>query len=247
MNEPLLKYTVLENKYISNKDVYESVLCDCLNQCPNMIEMVGSEFCLIKEQSNGQSDIRADKSEYEIDFKMMIAESYKEFLDRTAPITVEIVPGVKIYSLPPKLSKKVLLLWNYCKDMTDERLEQFRHQKDMDAKNVVHFFDKVINCPKNILIFMPIYFETIQNVLLNEKQFEIALEELSSSTKYVFDFRSTNQNGYQTFLVYLQKVSNNEIYFVISEFTEQGLRLIDRVNMFSLKTVLQIKEENAIF
>ena len=51
-----------------------------------MIGLCGGNFSLIKDQCNKQPDVIADNSGYEIDFKMMISETLKEFQSRTALI-----------------------------------------------------------------------------------------------------------------------------------------------------------------
>lgn len=131
--------------------------------------------------------------------------------------------------------------------MNEESLQQLRLQKNSEAKGVLHFFDKVINCPKNILIFLPIYYETIDKSLLVEEQSEIIFNELSDTLKYIYEFRKEHQPNLKTYLVYLEKLQKDCTNFVISEFTEYGLAYIDSVDMFSLKTVLRIKIQNTIF
>lgn len=247
MNDSLLKYIVLENYYIASKVVYEPILCECLNSSSKMIELSGGRFSLVLEQNNKQPDVRAENTGYEIDFKMAIAESYKEFLSRTAPIIQEIAPGVKAFCPQPKLTKKVLLLWNCCRNMSEEKLHQLRSQNDMESKNVCHFFDKVINCSKNILLYLPICFETVREDLTAEEQIETIFRELSDTTQFIFEFRANQQSVFDTYLVYLVRTSKNSQYFVISKFTESGLYYIDNVDMFSLESISKLRANNTLF
>lgn len=247
MNESILKYTVLKNYYIANKKVYEHILCECLNKSTKMQSICGDTLTPITNQSSGQSDVIAKKTGFSIDFKMMIAESYKEFLSRTAPIAQHLAPGVLAYATPPQLNKKVLLLWNCCRNMTEECLNELRLCKGEESKNVLHFYDKVINCSKNILIYLPVCYETLEQGLTDEERSAIIFSELSNTTKYIYTFRMQHQPDYKTYFVYLEKFSDCKINFVLSEFTSSGLSYIDSVDMFSLETVLQAKNENAIF
>lgn len=106
MREPILKYTVMKNCYIANKTVYEAILCECLNKSVEMLKIGGGEFLLITEQGSGQPDVIVESTGYTIDFKMMISETYKEFMSRTAPVIQEFIPGVRAYSKPPSFRKK---------------------------------------------------------------------------------------------------------------------------------------------
>ena len=163
--DSLLEYSFLEHFYTSSKDVYETIICECLNKSENMAQLTGGSFSLIKEQSNKQPDVASQVTGYSIDFKMIIAESLKEFQSRTAPIIQEIVPGVKSIIKPPSFKKNVLLLWNCCRNMNEERLEKLRNRRDTESKAVTHFFDKVLLTKKNILLFLPVYFSTVNKSL----------------------------------------------------------------------------------
>ena len=179
---------------------------------------------------------------------MMISETLKEFQRLTAPIVQEIAPGVKSLHIPNPLEKKILLLWNCCRDMTNEKLQHLRTKKDMEAKAVTHFFDKVISTKKNILLFMPIYFATVDKNLLPQEQHDAIFEELSSSTKFIYEFREKHFNGFDTFIIYVVHIpQTNEFYFVIAKFTPTGLEYIDKVPMFSLTSISTLKEENSFY
>lgn len=248
MNKAILEYGFFQHFYISDKSTYETILCECLNASKKMVEFYGGKFSLINEQSNGQSDVIAESTNYEIDFKMMISESLKEFQSRTAPIVQELASGVKAISKPEKLQKKVVLIWNSCRNMNSKKLQKLRSENDIEAKAVTHFFDKVINKKKNILLFVPVYFSTVDKSLSVEEQHEQTFKELSSSMQYIYDFRSKNCSGYDTFLVYVMNIpQRHEFIFVISIFTPNGLELIDKIQMLSLKSVFTLAIDNKYF
>lgn len=52
----------------------------------------------------------------------------------------------------------------------------------MEAKAVTHFLDKVINKQKNTLLFVPVYFTTVDRTISSKEQYDQAFKELSSST-----------------------------------------------------------------
>ncbi len=124
MENAILQYDFFPHYYTSNKDIYEPILCECLNKSKKMIDLCGGKFSLIKNQCNKQPDVIADNSGYEIDFKMMISETLKEFQSRTAPIAQEIAPGVKAFHNPPQLKKKVVLIWNCCRNIHPSQLRR---------------------------------------------------------------------------------------------------------------------------
>ena len=248
MNNSILEYSFLQHFYIADKNTYETILCECLNNSKKMLNISGGKFSLIKEQSNGQSDVKAANTGYELDFKMMISESLKEFQSRTAPIIQEIAPGVKSISKPPQLKKKVILIWNCCRNMSEKRLQELRNQKDMEGKAVTHFFDKVINQNKNILLFIPVYFTTVNKNISFEEQYENVFNEISSSTQFIYEFRNKHCTGYDTFLVYIVNIpQNKEFSFIICKYESEGLKFIDKVRMFSLKSTISLAIDNEIF
>lgn len=248
MSDAILEYGFLQHFYIADKNTYETILCECLNNSEKMLNISGGKFSLIKEQSNGQSDVKADNTGYELDFKMMISESLKEFQSRTAPIIQEIAPGVKSISKPPQLKKKVVLIWNCCRNMTEKRLQGLRNQKDMEGQAVTHFFDKVINQNKNILLFIPVYFTTVNKNISPEEQYANVFNEISASTQFIYEFRNKHCTGYDTFLVYIvNNPQNKEFNFVITKYESRGLEFIDKVRMFSLKSTLSLAVDNEIY
>ena len=241
MENAILQYDFFPHYYTSNKDIYELILCECLNKSKKMIDLCGGKFSLIKNQCNKQPDVIADNSGYEIDFKMMISETLKEFQSRTAPIAQEIAPGVKAFHNPPQLKKKVVLIWNCCRNMDDARLQYLRTQKDMEAKAVTHFFDKVINTDKNILLFIPVFFTTVDQSLSAEIQYETIHKELSETTSYI----NEKCNNYDTYIVYAVNIPNKkEFSLIIAKFTANGLEIVDRVSFFSLESVQKLAIEN---
>lgn len=243
-----LKYNFIQHFYIADKETYEAILCECLNKSNKMIDLLGGEFTPISKQSEGQADVVAKKSQYELDFKMMISESLKEYQVHSEPIIEEITRGVKISCNPEPLKKKILLIWNCCRNLTAERLQELRQENDMEGKAVVHFFDKVINKKKHILLFIPVYFSTVEEELKPSEQFDAIFMELSITTQYIYEYREQNCKGYDTFIAYIANIlPKNEKFFVFAQFTRGGLVYIDKVAMSSLAKILKLKEENPHF
>lgn len=243
-----IQYTFIEQFYTTNKKTYEPILCECLNKSKTMTTLKGGNFELIKEQSDSQPDVVSLNSGYTIDFKLMIAESLKEFQNITAPVIYEIAPGCNIIGAQKSLTKKVLLLWNCCRNMNETRLTELRQRRDEEAKSVIHFFDKLLLTPKNILIFFPIYFSTVDKTLDVQTQFQSILDELSTTTEYFYQHRQKYCPKFDTFICYLVKISDNrEPYFIIAQFTNNGLNYIDTIPMFSLESISNLLADNAFY
>lgn len=243
-----LEYSFLEHYYTSDKHTYEKILCECLNKSENMEILTGGKFEPITDQFMKQPDVISQVTGYSIDFKMMISESLKEFQSRTAPIIQEITPGIKSISHQPTLRRKVLLLWNCCRNMTETKLNEHRNLKDGESKAIIHFFDKVLMTDKNILLFLPVYFSTVDKSISSQLQFDYIFEELSSTTNYIYEYRQQHCSSYDTFIVYIVKTTNNrEPTFVIAQFTENGLQHIDKIPMFLLDSTSKLLSENTIY
>lgn len=244
----LLEYRFLEHFYTSNKSIYETILCECLNKSQNIVDLLGGNFSIISDQYDKQPDVVSQDTGYSIDFKLMISESLKEFQSRTAPIVQEIAPGVRSIIKPNPLKREVLLLWNCCKNMTEERLNELRRKKNMESKAVIHFFDKVLLSKKNILLFLPVYFSTVDKSLSTQLQHEYIFEELSVSVNFIYKYRQQFCSNYDTFIIYIVKTTNSkETDFIIAQFTENGLKYIDKIPMFSLNSTAKLQTDNTIF
>lgn len=246
MRTPVIKYNFLEHFYIADKETYESILCECLNASEVMVSQFGGKFSVITEQSNGEADVKAEQSGYEIDFKLMISESLKEFQKHAAPVIDEIYPGVKCIAPGKHQQKKILLLSNACRDMTEGKLSSLRGMKDMESKAVLHFFEKVLKKNKNILLFVPAYFKTVDTNLTSEQQQKLIINELSVTTRFIVEFREKNCGSFDTYLVYLESVEQVN-YFVIAKFDSDGLLFVDRVRMKDLEIIRSLKEYNEIY
>ena len=243
-----IQYTFLEQFYTPNKKVYESILCECLNKSEKMTKLTGGNFELIKEQSDSQPDVVSLNSGYTIDFKLMISESLKEFQNITAPVIYEIAPGCNIIGAQKPLTKKVLLLWNCCRYMNEIRLTELRQRRDEEAKSVIHFFDKILLTQKNILIFFPLYFSTVDGTLDAQTQFQRIFDELSTSTEYFYQHRQKYCPEFDTYICYLVKIlDTREPYFIIAQLTATGLCYIDTIPMFSLENISNLLTDNTFY
>lgn len=248
MRTTVLEYMFLQDFFIANKGIYEQLLCECLNKSIQMSKFVGGNFTLIDNQENGQADVVSNDTGYEIDFKLMISETLKEYQVLSAPIIKELEPSIKAAYASKPIKKKVVLLQNACRDITEQRLNELRGKHDMESKAVVHFFDKVLNKPKNILLFIPLYITTINKDLSPEEQFDLILSELSQTMRYIYEFRHQKQSEYDTFLIYLINIPQcNQFELIITKFTAIGLDYIDTVPLFSLKTAVTLAQENIVF
>lgn len=118
----------------------------------------------------------------------------------------------------------------------------------MESKAVVHFFDKVLNKPKNILLFIPLYITTVNKDLSPEEQFKTILSELSQTMRYIYEYRHQKHAEYDTFLIYLINIPQyNQFELIITKFTALGFDYIDTVPLFSLKTAVSLARENMVF
>lgn len=247
MRKPVLEYSFFPNYYIAKKEVYKNWLCESINLSKKFTNSYGNNFELIKEQSNGQADVISKDTNYEIDFKLMISNTLKEFLSLSAPIIEEIAPGVKIYSQPRQIEQKAVLLQNSCRDINKDKLEKLRKRNDVESKEVIHFFDKVLNKSKNILLLIPLYITTIDKNLSPDEQLKTVFSELSDTLQYIYEFRCEKQPNYDTFLFYILNIpQNRKFYLVMSKFSSSGLILIDSISFFSLKSIISISEYNML-
>lgn len=245
MSSAILQYDFFPHYYIATKDVYETILCECLNTSDKAITLFGGKFSRILNQENKQPDVVVNNTNYELDFKLMISESLKEFQNITSPVVEEIAPGIKCYSNSKTLRSKVILLWNCCRNINEARLQTMRKRGDKEAKAITHFFDKVINQNKNILLFIPVFFSTVDKTLCVDMQYETIFQEISSTTEFIYKFRNNNQSGFDTFIIYVVNIpQDNEFTFVISKFTENGLEFIDKVRFFELESTRKLATEN---
>lgn len=92
--------------FIANKGVYEQLLCECLNKSNQMVKCFGGDFSLIENQENGQADVISKETGYEIDFKLMISETLKEYQVLSAPIIEEYAHCVKAFYTPKSIKKR---------------------------------------------------------------------------------------------------------------------------------------------
>ena len=101
---------------------------------------------------------------------------------------------------------------------------------------------------ENILLFIPVYFTTVNKNISSEEQYENVFNEISSSTQFIYEFRNKHCTGYDTFLVYIVNIpQNKEFSFIICKYESEGLKFIDKVRMFSLKSTLSLAIDNEIF
>ncbi len=248
MSVPVIQYRHFEFFYFDKKTKYESVMIECLNKSEKAVKHFGGEFEAIKEQSKGQSDAIANPSGTELDFKLIIAEDYMKFRRATAPIVTENPTGVKIISMPDPQEKDVLMLFNVMRNMSFEKLEKFRESKKHAAKSIVHVFDKLLNHEKNILLFVPLLFSTIDASLSFDKQQKVVLDEISDKWNFVFEYRNKTHPNYQTYMVYGLYASKAEDYrFVISQFTTDGIKEIDVVKVYELETMVELYYNKYIY
>jgi hypothetical protein len=102
---------------------------------------------------------------------------------------------------------------------------------------------------KNILLFLPVYFSTVNKSLSAEMQFDCIFNEISGTTKYIYEYRQQYCSAdYDTFMVYIVKTSSSkEPIFVIAQYTANGLNYINQVPMFSLNATSELLLDNTLF
>ena len=266
IEKAILKYTLFPNYYTSDKYTYESFLCECLNKSGKV-----GKFSLVEDQSNGEPDVVGTDNKgnkIKIDFKLMISQDMKKFQNETSTKVKEIDKGVRIFGYKShkkeQAKREVVSLWNACRNMNEEQLQNLRIKKTKIAntvkekaektvaEEVVHFFDEVLNVKKNILLFIPVYFSIVDESLSTESQYNTISEEIYNTISYIYNFRNKikNENGepFRTFIIYTVKIANTEeCNFIIAEFKSEKLKFIDKVEMYSLETIKKTKELNEIY
>ena len=178
---PVIEYSFMPHYYIATKETYESYICDCINKCENFNKLVGGNFQKIDSQHNGQPDAISNETSYSIDFKLMISNSLAEFRSISCSRVYEPVPGMKMLCPGKKTKQNVVLMPNACRNIDKDQLARHRISTDPISKAVVYFFDNVINTPKNILIFLPLFISTVDKTIPFEQQIDLTKTEFSST------------------------------------------------------------------
>ena len=209
-----------------------------------MIEKYGS-FSHIEKQPKGEPDAISD-SGYAIDFKLLISPSMSKFRNTTKPRKIEIFPGIRTTNYPEPCQATVVSLFNALRGMNDDLIKDIRQNDDEISKDIVHFFDKVISKNKNILLFNPLYLNTVDKTLSIENRQSIINDEIYSCNRYIYEYRDKNFAGFDTYIVYIENFTNSwsESMFVIARFTEKNLEIIDRVQLFSLDSIKKLYDIN---
>lgn len=250
MQTTSLQYGFLEYFYYGNKKNYEKILCECLNASPAMKKIGGGTFSLVEQQHDKQDDVTA--LNYSLDFKLMISQSLAQFQSIITPKANIDKHGIS-HLVPGKSCKqKAVFLLNMCRNINETLLTEYRikaqgsdhNHKDKPYKEIVYFFDKTLNTPKNLLLFFPAYIETVDFSLTKAQQFSSIHNELSHTLKYLFEFRKAQQPNYDTYFVYIVSVHNCcNFFMVINQFSDSELILLDYVDYFSLSTVRNIGKQ----
>ena len=241
---PIIEYTFLQHFYISPKETYEKILCECINKGQGLKEKCGGNFVAVSDQSHGECDAVVPSTDYGLDFKLMISETLAEFLSITRPQLKEIAKGVTVTCCCDPITANVVLLPNACRNLTEERLNKYRKGHDKLSKAVVHFFDETLNTAKNILLFLPLYVTTVDKTKRTNERFAAIDAEFSDTLQYIHTYRNTKHPGLDTYFVYIVNVEKTrKSSFVISQFTTEGLRTLDVINMYSLNSVVELAEK----
>ncbi len=240
-DRPIIKYSLMQHYFIQKDTIYESLLVELLNH--SAFTQKYGHFTYIPKQPSSEPDAVSD-NKYEVDFKLLISGEMAEFRNLTQPIIQELAPGVKAISSPRLKDKDetVITLFNALRSMNEEKLYAARQNTDDVSNAITHFFDKVISKKKNIILFIPLYLDAVDEELtIKEKEKAIA-REIYEQNKFIYDFRRKHFNGYDTYLIYVEKFSFSwkEAVFVIAEFSENNLSIIDRVPFFSIDEVKKL-------
>lgn len=239
---PVIEYRLLEHYYIENKDVYEPILVELLNK--SKLKKDYGDFKWIKNQSCRQPDAVSEQG-YSVDFKLLISQDMCEFRNLTKLKKIKIDTGGFFVVGSETKEATVVSLFNALRAIDEAKLIKMRTEIDKFSKAVVHFFDKVISKEKNIVLFNPLYLDTIDKDLSEKDKFTVILNELSETTRFIYQFRSSNYPNCQTYFIYIisrRKITDH--IFVISQFTSEGLKVIDTVNVFELNTMIKLYNDN---
>lgn len=230
---PKIEYGFLPDFFYSSKKVYENILCELLNKSSYFAD---GKFHLIENQSKGEPDVINDKTAYSLDFKLMISQSFAELqkIIKKTGGTVSL-----------KKKPEIVFMLNACRNMNSTKLKDYNKRNDVLSKTVSHFFEKNLNVSKNLLLFIPLFITTVDSALSKEEQFELIHREFSETLNYIHSYRVDTQKTFETFIVYIVNIHNTAYFtFVVSKFTDNGLKTIDKVDMFSLESVLDVAVEN---
>ena len=55
---------------------------------------------------------------------------------------------------------------------------------------------------KNILLFLPVYFSTVDKLLTPQLQFDYIFEELSNTTNFIYEYKQKYCSDYDTYIIY---------------------------------------------
>lgn len=233
---PVVQYAFLQHFYYGDTQIYESILCECINRSEKMREIGGGEFARITDQRHGQND--AETNKYSLDFKLMVSSSLAELQSVSSEKVYEPIKGVRMISGGKQTSQRVVLLLNACRNINREKLDDCKKMNDAASKEVVRFYEKTLKKPKNLFIFLPAYVSSVNQELPIPGQYNAIQKDLSDTLGYIFDYRQEHQPKYDTYFSYVVNIPSIKRFdIVITKFTTEGLLELDRVDMFSLKTV----------
>ena len=129
--------------------------------------------------------------------------------------------------------------------MTFEKIEEYRESNKHEDNSVVHFFDKLLNHQKNILLFNPLLLSTVDTSLSIEEQHIVILNELSEKLSFIYEYRNRSHCQYNTYMIYALYAPKPEDYrFIITQFTASGIVEIDSINVYELNTMVSLYYKN---
>lgn len=242
MREKILKYSLMQPYFMFPKENYESILCELINKTC-LCSRFDEKFFLCTSQSNGEDDVYTESKRYSLDFKMMIAQNMAQFLNETKNEYVKIGNAIVSYGKNSS-PREVISLYPACKNINKEKLENLKTQSDKIAKYIKHFFYTVLSKNKNILIFLPSYFIINTSSSTDEYEIEVLLQQMFLNLKYIKEFRDEYAKNKDTFFVFVIKNEiNKSKFFILSEFMDNKLNFIGKVNFYELESVNRCKPD----
>ena len=223
------KYLMLNGKNAFPNVTYENFLIDIINSSLYFCSKrpLTERYILTKSQSNGEDDVYS--STYQLDFKLLVDEDVMRERYKNMPeIDYSQMSKGFIFS---KTKEKVSEIPDnhILMDIMETSMEDLRNEnyKNNTIKNLV----KNIKKPKNIFIYYPYEYEEVTISMMNV--FE------SSATvifKNILTYRDELALQRDTFVCF--KINR---YFVILEWMDKSLKVIDTVDEFLSANYRELK------
>jgi|GEM_PF-2132101 len=212
-------------KQFFNKNNYEPLLLECLNQISFFIEKSDGGFFAPKSESNGQCDAIGKSGYYCIDFKLLLSQEGAQNVNETSLTKVTLCKGVTMLvpskaSLRGESSLPFPNIWgfgvshSFSLNANNELV--LADKEDEYMKETVKSLNKMICTKKNLLFFHPCRL-VIQDSYNNS--IEILRNSAKNALSIVSKARRELSPSYET---YYALMMNNKMVLLSEGFTHVG-------------------------